>query len=111
MRKRTVTTIEMHQTVTVRRPEGAADSWCPACLKQVQMVSLEEAALLADVGLRDICRRVGDGDIHLVETADGTPVCLASLLNKVPLGDVGLDSDGADPLLLPPADPGDANDR
>ena len=101
----------MHQTVTVRRPAGAADFWCPACLKQIQMVSLEEAALLAGVGLRDICRRVGDGRIHLVETADGTLVCLASLLNEVSSGDGGPNSEGADMLSLPPADPGDTADR
>ena len=80
VRKRTVTTIEMHQIAVVRRPVGAADSWCPACLKQVQMVSLEAAALLAGVSLRDICRRVGGGDIHLIETTGGALVCTDSLL-------------------------------
>ena len=106
-----MTTVEMHQTFTVRRRAGAADCWCPACLKQVPTVSLEEAALLAGVGLRDICRRVGDGDIHLVETADGTPVCLASLLLEVSSGDGGLNSEGADVPSLPPADPGGAAER
>ena len=106
-----MTTIEMHQIAVVRRPAGAALAWCPACAGEVEAAPLEVAALLAGVGLRDICRRVGDGDIHLIETADGTLVCLASLLNKVSLGDVGLNSDGADPLPLPPADPGDATDQ
>ena len=95
-----MTTIETHQVVIVRRPEGAADSWCPSCLKQVQMVSLEEAALLAGVSLRDICRRVGDGDIHMVETTCGALVCPASLLKRVALGDGGLNPDGAD---IPPS--------
>ena len=111
MKKRTVTTIETHQVVVVRRPEGAADSWCPSCLKQVQMVSLEEAALLAGVGLRDICRRVGDGDIHLIETTGGALVCPTSLLTKAFFGDGGLNSDGADRLSLPAADPGNAADQ
>ncbi|MDQ3666001.1 MAG: hypothetical protein M3410_05260 [Acidobacteriota bacterium] len=31
----------------------------------------EEAALLAGVSLRDICRRVGADDMHFVETANG----------------------------------------
>jgi hypothetical protein len=56
VRKRTVTTIEMHQIVIVRRPAGATIALCPACLKEVEMATLEEAALLAGVGLRDICR-------------------------------------------------------
>jgi hypothetical protein len=111
MRKRTVTTIEVHQIVTIRRLAGAALAWCPACLKEVEMVPLEEAALLAGVSLRDICRRVGADRIHFVEAADGGLVCTNSLLNMVSLGDAGLNSDGADALRLPPADPSEAADR
>ncbi len=91
VRKRTVTTIEMHQIVIVRRPGGAAlgaaPALCPACLSEVEMVPLEEAALLVGISLRDICRRAGDDDIHFVVTADGTLVCTNSLLNKTYLGD------------------------
>lgn len=80
MRKRTVTTIETHQVVVVKRPVGAALARCPACLKEVEMVHMEEAALLAGVSLRDIYRRIGAGRVHLVETADGALVCTNSLL-------------------------------
>ena len=80
MRKRTVTTIETHQIVIVRRHGGAALALCSACRKEVEMVPLREAALLAGVSLRDIRRRVGDDDIHFVETANGGLVCLTSLL-------------------------------
>lgn len=82
MRKRTVTTIETHQIVIVRRPGGAALAWCPACLKEVEMVPLEEAALLAGVSLQNICRRVAADDIHFVETANGGLICLNSLLKE-----------------------------
>lgn len=78
MRKRTVTTIEMHQIVTVRRPAGAAHAWCPACQEVVQIATVEEAALLGGVTLRDMCRRVGNGDIHLIEAANVGLVCLGS---------------------------------
>lgn len=111
MRKRTVTTIEMHQTVTIRRLAGAAFAWCPACLKEVEMVSLEEAAHLGGVSLRDICGRVGSDHLHFLETSDGGLVCISSLLNEFSLGDGGLNSDGADTLLLPAADPSDAADQ
>ena len=80
MRKRTVTTIETHQIVFVRRPEGAAPAWCPACLREVDAAPLEQAALLTGVSLRDICRRVGADQLHFIETADGGLVCLPSLL-------------------------------
>lgn len=106
-----MTTIEVHQSVTVRRPAGAALAWCTACLKESEMVSLEKAAQLAGVRLRDICRRVGADHLHFVETSDGGLVCTNSLLNKVPLGDEGLNSDGADGLSLPAPDPTDAADQ
>ena len=102
VRKRTVTTIETHQVIIVRRPAGSALAWCPACTGEVEAASLEEAAVLTGIGLRDLCRRVGSEHVHLVETADGTLVCLASLLKRVSLGDGGLDSDGAE---IPPSPP------
>ena len=80
MRKKTVTTIEMHQIVIVRRPASAGHAWCPVCLKEVEMVSLEVAALLAGVSRQIICRRIGADHVYLVETADGALVCTNSLL-------------------------------
>jgi len=104
VRKRTVTTIETHQIVTVRRPAGATLACCPACLNVVEMIHLQQAALLAGVSLLDICRRVVADDIHFVETANGGLVCLSSLYNKFSLGDGGLNSDGADTLPPPSTD-------
>lgn len=101
----------MHQIVTVSRPAGAALVWCPACLKEVEMVSLEEAALLAGVSLRDICRRVGADRLHFVETADVGLVCTNSLMDKASLGDGSLNPDGAHTLQLPAADLGDDADQ
>ena len=80
IKKRTVTTIETHQIVIVRWTGGVALAWCPSCLKEVEVVTLEEAAHLAGVSLRDICRRVGVDHIHLVETANAGFICLDSLL-------------------------------
>ena len=65
------------------------------------MVSLEEAAPLAGVSLRDICRRVGADHLHFVETSDGCLICTSSLLNVASFGDGGLNSNGADALSLP----------
>ena len=79
----------MHQIVTVRRLGGAALAWCPACLREVEMVSLEEAAFRAGVSLRDICRRVGADHLHFVDTPDGGLICTSSLLNVASLGDGG----------------------
>jgi parallel beta-helix repeat protein len=54
-----VTTIEMHQIVIARRPASTGRAWCPACLNEVELASLEEAAFLTGVSLRDICRPAG----------------------------------------------------
>jgi len=107
VKKRTVTTIETHQIVIVRRPEGTILSRCPSCLKEVEMVSLEEATVLAGVNLLEICRRVSEDDVHLTVTENGGLVCLDSLLKKVSVGDPGLNANGPDLPLLLTAEPGD----
>ena len=53
MKKRTVTTIETHQIVIVRRPAGATLAQCPACGKEVEMVPLGDASLLNKGSLGD----------------------------------------------------------
>lgn len=75
-----MTTIEVHQILIVRRPEGAAPAWCPACLKEVEMLPTQEAARLAGLSMSDISQRVVADDLHFIETADGGLVCLPSLL-------------------------------
>ena len=102
LRKRTVTTIEMHQTITVKRPASASLGWCPVCRQEIEMVPLEAASILAGVSLRAICRQVGADHLHFIETADGGLVCTNSLLNGVSTDDEGLNSDSADTLSLPP---------
>jgi hypothetical protein len=66
---------------------------------------------LADISLRDICRRVGDGDFHLVETAEGGFVCTNSLLNKFALGGSELSAEDAATLFLAGLDLSDATDK
>jgi hypothetical protein len=95
VRKRTVTTIETHQIVFVRHIASATLGWCPACLNKVEMTSIEDAALVTGLSLRDLCSRVSEGDIHLVETVNGSLLCANSLLNKVSLGARRLKLDGA----------------
>ena len=104
MKKRTVTTIETHQIFIVRRPGGATVARCPACLKEVEMVSLLEASILAGVSLLDICRRATDGDVHLAVTENLGLVCLDSLLKRVSPRETGPNSYVADISLLPAAD-------
>jgi hypothetical protein len=104
VKKRTVTTIEMHQVVIVRRPEGVTLSRCPVCQKDVEMVSLEEASMLAGVDPLDICHRLTEDDVHFTVTEKERLVCLDSLMKKVSLGDTSLNAERADIPLLPAAD-------
>jgi len=82
-----VTTIETHRFVVVRRHAGSTLAPCPVCLKEVEMVQLVEASILAGVSLRDICRQVSDDHFHLAVTENGGLVCLNSLLNNASLID------------------------
>ena len=74
-----MTTIETHQVVSFKRSAGEVVAWCPLCLREVEMVSLYQAALVAGVTLRDICQRVSDDNIHLVESASEALICVNSL--------------------------------
>lgn len=105
-----MTTIERHQIVFVRHITSATLAWCPSCLMEVEMTSLSDAALVTGIGLRDLCSRVSVGDIHIVETANGSLLCANSLLNKVSLGDGRLELDVATKTLLP-ADPSDIPEK
>ena len=70
MRKRTVTTIEMHQIVIVRRPRGAASP--VSCMPQGGRDGRAgEAAALMHKSVRSIYARIETGSVHFVETADG----------------------------------------
>lgn len=85
MRKRTVTTIETHQIVTVRRPVGATLALCPVCLKEIEMITPEVAAALARVTVRSIYAGVEAGGVHFLETPDGRLLlCADSLFQRNP---------------------------
>ena len=81
-KKRTKITIETHQILILRKPGGRVRSWCAACAMEGDMVSAEQAAVIAAVGLREICGEIEAGLLHHRETPDGLlVVCLNSLLN------------------------------
>ena len=55
-------------------------AWCPACGGEAQMLTPEQAAAMARVTVRAVNRRVEDGSVHFLETADGLLwVCVSSL--------------------------------
>ena len=69
MRTRTEITVERERWVVVTRSRRIA--WCPACSRQVEMLSIDDAAIFARVNSRTIFRWAESGAVHSTETPEG----------------------------------------
>jgi len=79
-KRRTEITVETDRVLVVRRRSRAVQAWCVSCAGRVQMVTPDEAAVVAGVSVRMICRRVEAEKVHFAETPDGLLlICLNSL--------------------------------
>ena len=77
-RKRTEITIETDRMFYISSPR-IVFSWCAACDAQVEMVPVDEAAILRRVDSRTIFRLVEAERVHSSETANGLLlICLNS---------------------------------
>jgi excisionase family DNA binding protein len=83
-RKRMEITVETSLLVFRRTTNPAAVS-CVECSSPVQMITPEEAAVLASVSTRTVYRRVERGQLHFVETDAGRllicPNCLPTSIS------------------------------
>ena len=80
VKRRTVTTIETHEVLIVRRHASVPALLCAACMNGAEMLTPGEAAWWAGVSQRTVYRWMEDGRIHFAETSDGGLfVCLAPL--------------------------------
>jgi hypothetical protein len=78
-RKRTEITIETERMLFISSPRKVL-SWCAVCDVQVEMVPVDEAAILQRVDSRTIFRWVETERVHSSETANGLLlICLNSL--------------------------------
>jgi len=78
-KKRTEITIETERTLFISNPRKAV-TWCAACDAQVEMVPVDEAAILRRVNSRTIFHWVESAQVHSSETANGLLlICLNSL--------------------------------
>ncbi len=78
--KRNRITIETRQLLIVRGARGFVHGWCAGCGEHVQMVSAEQAAILAGPGLRAVCDLADAGILHFIMRPDGLLlICLKSL--------------------------------
>lgn len=69
-RKRTEITVETSLLI-FRLGTNQFPVWCIECSSPVQLITPEEAAVLAGVSTRSIYRRVERGQLHFVETEAG----------------------------------------
>ena len=73
--------IETEQVLIVRR-RGIRRVWCAACEAEVELVTVEEAAVITRVGVRAIYCWVETGQLHFIETSTGELfICSNSLLH------------------------------
>ncbi len=69
MRTRREITLEMDRWVVVSRPKKKR--WCSTCALEVEMISIDDAALRAQVNSRTIFQWAESGAVHSSETAEG----------------------------------------
>lgn len=81
MKKRTTRiTFESERLLVIRQPTSRARRWCAACNDEVQVVTAEDAALVANLSFAAICREIEAAHLHAMATGEGLLVCLNSLL-------------------------------
>jgi len=80
-KRRTEIAIEIDEVVLVKSVSNlSAMAWCVGCANEVLMVTPAQAAVIARVSVRDINRRVEAGEVHFLETPEGSLlVCMNSL--------------------------------
>jgi hypothetical protein len=80
-KKRTEITIEIDELMVVKsRRQSTVRIWCPACSRDVIMVTPEQAAAITTASVRTINRWVESGIVHFRETPDGLLLLCADSL-------------------------------
>jgi hypothetical protein len=80
IKRKTAVTVQTHQVTTVHLTRQSIRAWCGLCRAEVLMLMPDEAAALAQSTARAIYRRVEAGEIHSIETDDGSlRVCVNSI--------------------------------
>lgn len=69
--KRILVTHESHEVLIIRGGTGSKPYYCPQCNLRTEMVTIERAARMAEVSIRQIYYAIDDGRLHSVETGYG----------------------------------------
>jgi hypothetical protein len=80
-KRRTEITIEIDELMLLEnRRGGRVRIWCPACAREVMMVTPEQASAITTARVRTINRWVESGRVHFMETPDGLLLLCADSL-------------------------------
>jgi hypothetical protein len=81
-KRRIEISIDRQRLFILKRRGVSAPEWCSDCGERVQMLTPDQAAMLANVSSRTIYRRVEAGEMHYNETAEGRLlICPNSIRN------------------------------
>ena len=69
MKARTEITFETDRWVIVKRHRRTA--WCGTCSRRVEMLNVDDAAILAQVNSRTVFQWAESGTVHSSETPEG----------------------------------------
>lgn len=80
IKRRTRIVVETQEVMVIRRRGPETRQWCPACSREVRMITPEQAALLLSSTTRTIYSWVEAAFIHFHEQPEGSLlICLDSL--------------------------------
>jgi hypothetical protein len=97
MKKRTKLTIETEHLLIIRGGSSYQCAKCEACGEVVPLITVDEAAMLAQVGSRAIYRLVEAEKIHFIETRNELLlICFNSLCRGLSQADTWI-IDGTSP--------------
>ena len=86
--KTTRITVETETLMIIRRAKVAL-AWCPECLTEVEVITLDGGSLAEPLTAEQIREWVGTGRLHFWQTADRpAQICVVSLLHCLELEDV-----------------------
>jgi hypothetical protein len=89
MKRRTKLTIETDRVLIIRGGRTERRAMCDACGELVRLVTVDEAAMLAQVGSRAIYRLVEAEKIHSIETDNELLlICFNSIVRSLSQTDI-----------------------
>jgi hypothetical protein len=87
-KKKTEITYETSRLVVLRKSPFRNPVWCEGCLTEIEMITPEEAAIIARVSTRAIYRWIDAGKLHFLDGPERSLlVCSTSLLAYLSISD------------------------